>query len=114
MRLAAAMSVFVAPVEGKPLEKIVGPNGGKPVAYFYFPSGTLASDLMKAWDAPKDGELGPCSNDFPGDHPLRNVEHPFWYVRAALRHRERYLDATMSARTLNIVRRGGRIYLVTV
>lgn len=113
MRLAAAMSVFVSPLDGRPLEKVVGPDSRKPTAFYYFPHGKLASDLMKAWEAPHDAEL-PVGNDFPGDHPLRNPEHPFWYVRAALRHRERYLDATLGAKTINIIKKNGRIYLVTI
>jgi len=114
MRLAAVMSVFVPPLEGRPLEKIAGLDSHRPTALYYFAPTKMASDLMKAWEAMKDGDMGPCCDDFPGDHPLRNPDHPFWYARAALRHRERYLDATLGAKTINVVRKNGRIYLVTV
>jgi len=108
VKLAATLATFGAtPFAGCPIEKIFDPQRSQSTV-FYFENTQDARDMIVAWEKPIDS-LG-SSNP---THPLNDCEHPFWYVRAALRNRERYLDSMKNARELHHVNKNGKTYLIT-
>lgn len=109
IRLAAALATMGIPARApNPIEKIVK-EGELPICYFYFNDVTdKAKDYIQAWT---------CKEDFfdanRKDHPLNNELHPFWFIRAALRNRERFLDGVKEGKTIHMKTIRGKTFLIT-
>jgi len=108
IKLAASLVTFGArPHLEKPLERVIGVNGQE-VCVFNFENTEQTRDMIQAFDSKADGWNGKN-----GSGGLSNPEHPFWYARAALRNRERWLDAVKKCSVIHLVQKGGKIWLVT-
>jgi hypothetical protein len=108
-KLAAALITLGAITRPQDAVETIYESGKTPFCLFWFNATDEASDYIKAWDCPSD-----CFDGSAPDHPLRNKEHPFWYIRAALRNRERVLDAIkQKSKQVHHVNKDGKNYLVT-
>src|SRR3990172_7095679 len=89
-----------------PMIERVCDNGKTEICYFHFICTPDCKAYIAAWEAIDDTW---SHKDFPG-HALADREHRFWYVRAALRNRERYLDSVKRHSVLHIVKRSGKTF----
>lgn len=107
LKLAACLVTLNIPTRmPNPIERVVKDN--EEINYIYFEDVGLAKDYIKAWNSPGDYFDGA-----PKDHPLNNSDHPFWYMRACVRNRDRILDSIKKASTIHIVQKNGKTFLVT-
>lgn len=98
--LAAALSAVGIPLAEKPFIRVMGegPNGQRTIWFFEPQSadGRFATrDLIAAWD--------------DNAWHLANPEHPFAYIKCALKNREHLVDKVKQNTPLGCIRRGGKI-----
>lgn len=104
IKLAAVLYALGCPQHRDlPLQRFAK-QGQPEVVIFNFEESDECKDYIKAWDQSEDCYGKP-------DHQLYNPEHPFWYMRAAMRNRERILDAVKRQGVLVSFVKDGKTYL---
>ena len=107
VKLAAALTALgFKPRNPNPMERIV--KNGEPFCMIYFENDPGISDYMKAWSSPTD-----TFDESKAGHPLNDSNHHFWYMRAALRNRDRLVDASKKSLLIHIKEAKGKIYILT-
>ena len=101
--LASALTAVGIPLAERPFARVVGDDtGGERLVWFFeaqSPDGKHQTrDLIEAW------------NDDGWHHA--NPEHPFAYIKCALRNRERLVDKVKQNVPLACVKRRGKIALL--
>ena len=101
--LAAALTAVGIPLAKKPFVRVVGDNTrGERLVWFFEPQSAdgqyQTAELIAAW------------ND-DGWHQA-NPEHPFAYIKCALRNRERLVDKVKRDVPLACVRQRGKIAFI--
>ena len=99
--LAAALTAVGIPFAERPFARVVG-DGGERLVWFFEPQSAdgkfQTRDLIAAW------------NDEAWH--LANPEHPFAYIKCAMKNRERLVDKVKQNVPLACVKRRGKIALL--
>ena len=103
--LAAALTAVGIPLAEKPFVRVVGDGiRGERVVWFFEPQSMdgkfQTKELFEAW------------ND--DSWHLTNPEHPFAYIKCALKNRERLVDKVKQDVPLACVKRRGKIALLSL
>lgn len=108
IKLAASMILLgAAPRLPDPIQKVTA-NGGTH-SVFWFQNTSMARELMAAWESPIDSYKPNGSTV----HELQNQKHPFWFLRAGFRNRERLMDSINKSVPITFVNKADKTLIFT-